>query len=442
MHKKKIIIIVLLYLFSIDIKFYYNNFEFFNFYNNSLNKKINIGLIAKSIKNGGIERASSLICYYFKKVKIFKLFLFTFKKNEKNEFIIDNKIKRTIITKKNLIKHIKKANIDILLYQLYDYKQIKELNKIMHLKIILINHSCFLHWIYYNNYKSFKTYYRIYKKSDYIISLIPFENDYLFRKWGINSILISNFIPYEYNHIIPSDLSSNIILMIGRANDRIKRFGLGIRSMKYIISEVPQSEMKIISSLKNINYLFELVKKLNLKNFVKFLGYTSNPAIYYKNASIHLFPTLVESFGYVLTETKIYGIPNILVGLDYVAPSYGGTEIIYDDSPLSLAKVAIKILKNERYKIKLGREARRSMKRFNNYLILKRWIKIILSIYKGKKSYQKLKNKDKRMADKDAIKIIQNQINLLKHRKKKFNNINLNNVINFTFMKNLEQIIH
>jgi glycosyltransferase involved in cell wall biosynthesis len=178
--------------------------------------------------------------------------------------------------------------------------------------------------------------------------------------------------------------------MVGRANDRIKRFDLGIRSMKYIISEVPQSEIKLISSLKNINFLLELVKKLNLKNFVKFLGYISNPAIYYKNASIHLFPTLVEAFPNVLTETKIYGIPNILIGLDYTASSYGGTVIIYDDSPLSIAKVAIKILKNKRYKIKLGREARRSMKRFNNYLILKRWVKIILSIYKGKKNYQKL----------------------------------------------------
>ena len=58
--------------------------------------------------------------------------------------------------------------------------------------------------------------------------IIYLENDYLFRKRGINSIFIPNFIPYEYNEITPSDLSSNIILMIGRASDRIKRFDLGI----------------------------------------------------------------------------------------------------------------------------------------------------------------------------------------------------------------------
>ena len=295
-----------------------------------------------------------------------------------------------------------------------------------------------MHWIYYNRNDIFRKYYKVYKNCEYTISLVPFENDYLFRKWGINSILISNFIVFEYNDITPSDLSSNIILMIGRGDDRIKRFDLGIKAMKYIISEVPKSEMKLISSLNNINYLYKLIKKLKLKNFVKFVGYKSNPSFYYKNASIHIFPTLVESFGNVLTETKIYGIPNILVGLDYVACSHGGTVIIYDDSPLSLANVTIKILKDKRYRKNLGRDARHSMKKFKNYLILKRWIKIILSIYYGKKYYQKLRKEDKKLSDEEAIKLIQNQLNLLKLRKKRFKNITLNNIINFTYMENLK----
>ena len=225
--------------------------------------------------------------------------------------------------------------------------------------------------------------------------------------------------------------------MIGRANDHIKRFDLGIRAMKHVVSEIPHSEMKIISSLHKIHNLFTLVKELNLGNFVKFFGYSINPSIYFENASIHLFPTLVEAFPNILSETKIYGIPNILVGLDYVACSHGGTVIIYDDSPLSLSKAIIKILNNKRYKRKLGRDARNSMKRFKNNLILKRWIKIILSIYNGKENYQKLRNRDKKMEDKDAIIIIQNQLILLKQRNKKFINVTLNDIINFTFMENL-----
>ena len=208
--------------------------------------------------------------------------------------------------------------------------------------------------------------------------------------------------------------------------------------MKHIISEVPQCEMKIISSLNNIYYLLKLIKELNLENLVKFVGYSSNPEIYFKNASVHLFPTLVESFGNVLSETKVHGIPNILVGLDYVACSHGGTVIIYDDSPLSLAKVVIKILKNKRYRKSLGKYARHSMKKFRNYLILKRWVKIIIAIYKGKEYYQKLRDEDKKLPEKESIKLIQNQLNLLKHRKPKFNYITLNNIVNFSFIENLK----
>jgi glycosyltransferase involved in cell wall biosynthesis len=249
---------------------------------------------------------------------------------------------------------------------------------------------------------------------------------------------MNNFIQYEYDAIAPSDLSTDIILMIGRGDDRNKRFDLGIKSMKYIINEVPQSEMKLISKLNGIVYLKKLTKKLNLENYVKFVGYASNPSIYFTNASIHLFPTISESFGNVLAETKIYGIPNILVGLDYLSASEGGTVIIYDDSPLSLARIGVKILKNKKYKKKLGRAARNSMKKFNNWLILKRWIKVILSIYNGKEDYKKLRNEDKKMLDKDAINLIEKQINLLKQRKTKFINLTLKDIENLTFIQNLK----
>ena len=194
---------------------------------------------------------------------------------------------------------------------------------------------------------------------------------------------MNNFIPYESNHIKPSDLSSKTILMIGRGDDPIKRFELGIYTMKYIVKEIPDCEMKIICNKDTIHYLKNLVFKLNLNNHIKFVGYTPNPENFYKNASIHLFMTKAEAFPNILSETLSYGIPNILAGLDYVSTAKGGTVIIYDDSPISIASIAIKILKNRRYRKQLGKEARKNMKRFKNDLLLEKWINIILSIYKG-----------------------------------------------------------
>ena len=180
-----------------------------------------------------------------------------------------------------------------------------------------------------------------------------------------------------------------------------------------------------------------MTNTLKINNFIQFVGYTSKPEIFFKNASLHLFPTLVESFGNVLTETLTYGIPNILVGLDYVSAAKGGTIIIYDDSPVSLANIAIKILKNSRLKKKLGKAARKSMKKFRNDLLLKRWKNLIFSIYKGY-NYKALQNKDKVLYRNEARKILENQIILLKKRKKELVNITIYNIENLTFMENLK----
>ena len=298
---------------------------------------------------------------------------------------------------------------------------------------IFVIHSSFFYWLYSNF--TYLSIYESYKNSKYIISSIPLENDYLFKKWGINSTLISNFIYNDYNIIIPSDLSSKLILMIGRGNKRLKRFDLGIISMEYISKEFNDCEMKIISNITDFDNLKYLAENLNITRYVKFVGYNKNPEIYFKKSSLHLFPSISESFGYVLCETKIYGIPNILIGLDYVSIANEGTIIIYDDTPESLAKEGIKILKNENYRKKLGKQARKSIKKINNELPFKKWVELILSVYMGYEYYGILRKKEVEMDKICALNILNNQIKLLKMRNSSFSNFTFNTIENFSFVK-------
>ena len=247
---------------------------------------------------------------------------------------------------------------------------------------------------------------------------------------------MNNFIPYESSSISPSHLSSKIILMIGRGDDPTKRFDLGIKAMKYIIEDIPECEMRIISKLEGIQYLKYLTNKLNLDDNIRFVGYSSKPEKYYQEASLHIFPTLVEAFPNILSETLIFGIPNILVGLDYVSTAIGGSIIIYNDSPLSIAKIAKKILTNNRYRKNLGKEARKNMRKFKNKKLLKKWINLLISIYKGDNFYDEIRKKDKKIDDENAIKIIEKQLILLKKRNNKFKNITIENIQNLTYMIN------
>lgn len=404
-------------------------------FNNNIKKKLRIGIYIYNLKNGGTQRITSLLLNYFNKVNIFDLFVFTQQKKEENEYFIPKSIKRIIIKNcrmKILIKQLKKNRINILIYQFPNYNGINILNNLKNINIIHYQHYSFFYWIYYD-YCFFKSIYKAYQNSKYIISIIPFENNYIFKKWGLNSILMNNFITYEYNNIIPSDLSSKAILMIGRGKDKLKRYNLGVEAMEYIKIEIPDCEMKIVSNISQIDYIKKLVENINLDRNIYFTGYSSNPEIYFKNCSLHIFPTISESFGLVLSEAKLYGIPNILLGLDYVLISKGGIINIYDDTAESISEEAIKVLKNTKYKKKLGNDARKSMKQFNNHQLYLKWIKLILSIYNGEIYYKNLINQDKKVSQRTQLNIMINQLKLLRLRKSI--NFTINEIENFTYLE-------
>lgn len=406
---------------------------------NNIGQKIRIGIFCNSIKNGGIERLVSLLIKYLNKVKIFNLYLITLIK-ESNEYPIEDNITRIIIKKNtlDLVKTVNRNKIQILIYNFYNHKEIDILNKIKEFKVIFYNHSCLFIWLYNQSFELMASLYNAYKKAKYIISLIAFENDYIFQKWGINSILMNNFISYDFNDINPSDLSSKIILMIGRAGDILKRFELGIKAMEYIVKQVSECKMKMIANKNGLEDIINMTKALNLQDNIEFVGYNGKPEIYYSNASLHIFPSICESFSMVLSETKIFGIPNIILGLEYLSIIKGGTIIIYDDKPYSIAKEAIKILKNDSFRIKLGKEARESIKKFDNNLTLQKWVKLILSIFNGENYYHMLRNEDNQINKDVALNLIKNQIKLLQNRMHNFYNITLKNIENISFIENLK----
>lgn len=408
-----------------------NNISF----NNRIKSRINIGIYAFGLKNGGRARSTSLMINYFKNITIFNLYLFTRRFKEDEEYKIPVNIKR-ILVKKDLIIKIKKSKIHILIYQLSLHKEIKQLNNLKDIKVIFYQHLGIFDWIY-GNYTTFKLIYKDYLYSKYVINIIPFEKEYIFKKWGINSIYMNNFMTYDYTKIFESDLSVQRILMIGRGDAKKKRFEIGIKAMEYIKNEIPQSEMIIISDLIGIIRHELLINNLNLFNIVKLVGYTTSPEKYYNNVSLNLFPSISEAFPLVMCETKIYGIPNILLGLDYTSISEGGTIIIYDENAESFAKAAINVLKNKKERNILGKIARKSMRHFNNDLLLKKWIKLILSIKNGDCFYNILREKEEVLPHNNLSNIIKNQMYLLKKRIPIFNNISNNEFENFSFMENV-----
>ena len=395
-------------------------------------KLIKVAYYSLQMKYGGIERVFSIIIKYLSKEKYFSFYLITKYRKQIGEYPVPNNVKRISLTnlKMNLYEALEKEKIDILIYN-YEDRAIEKLNQLKKTKVIYYNHSSFLYWIYKVHLYNFKdTVYHLYKKCKYVISLIPVENDYLFKKWGINSILMDNPSTFELNSVIPSNLINKNIIMIGRGNDPIKRYDLGIMAMKEIIKEIPNCIMNIVSTT-NLK-LVKLIKNLKLENNVKFTGYQNNIEYYLKNSSLHILSSLSESYPMVLGEAKIFGIPSIICGLDHLALAKEGTVIVYDDNPLSIAKEAIKILKDDDYRRKLGKEARESMKKRTNDLIAKKWVKILLSVYNGNDKLFHKSSNDNKISEKEAIQILKNQLKLLQKRNHRFSEVSFEKFIAYS----------
>ena len=224
--------------------------------------------------------------------------------------------------------------------------------------------------------------------------------------------------------------------MIGRTGDGIKRFELGILAMKTIIKEISECKMNIIGS--HFKDLERLIRHSNLENYVYITGFHTNFENYLKSASLHILTSLAEAYPMVLSETKIFGIPTILCGLDYLALAEGGTVGIYDDNPETIAKEAIKILKDDKYRKELGKEARKSMEKIRNNLITKKWVKLLLSLYKDNKGnrgkyFKKLVSEDdkNKMSKEEAKQILNNQLQILIKRITIFGNTNISKFKSF-----------
>ncbi len=402
----------------------YMNAEYF------MTKYIRVAYYCNSFRYGGIERVFSSLISYLSKEKYFIFYLVTRTKVLKDEYAIPKKTKRISLYEKNLnlYEAIKHEKIDILIYN-YEDKEIEKLNKLNKTKVIFYNHSSFLYWIYQKQLYNLKdtVYYR-YRNCKYVISLIPLENDYLFKKWGIKSILMDNPTTFDYNSVIPSNLENNNIIMLGRGTDPVKRYNLPIEAMKYIIKEIPDCQLNIVSKVNK--KLQNIILRLKLENNIKFTGYLKKVETYLTNSSLHILSSLSESYPMALGEAKIFGIPSILCGLDYLTLSKGGTIIIYDDEPATIANEAIKILKDRDLRKKMGQEARESMKNRKNKLLAEKWRKLLLSIYKGDdKIYLELLNDKDKMTDNEANQILNNQLILLKKRRARFKNITLEKFI-------------
>ena len=90
--------------------------------------------------------------------------------------------------------------------------------------------------------------------------------------------------------------------MIGRPSPE-KRYRLAIEALPYIIKEIPDCKLTIVSYANP--YLVKLAKSLNVSEHIIFTGFQNDVHQFLVNASIYLLLSDYESYCYALLKQKL-----------------------------------------------------------------------------------------------------------------------------------------
>ena len=210
--------------------------------------------------------------------------------------------------------------------------------------------------------------------------------------------------------------------------------------MKLIIKEIPDVKLSLISS-DPISFSFKnIIKNYNLTNNIFYISFSPNISEYFLNSSIFFFPSLTEAFPMALNEAKAYGLPCITFDVSYSLPFQSGVIKVDTFDYKSIAKEAIKLLKDYNYRIIMGKEAKLSLNRFNNENTTNLWGRLFNALINGEDEFQKLRKEiENKYYNKEiAEKHLEKQFEYIKmynkffrcHSHKNFTDINYINNIN------------
>ena len=376
---------------------------------------IRIGYLKHDISViGGREILSFLHFKNFIKYPFIKLYLFGC--NNKKSFlpsyikstdICDNSKKKINMTK--AVKFLEINKIEIILNNEYEVQLCSFAKKKLNIKTIVLYHSNFFYFNYRKKKYNSGNFHKKFIYSSLLVTLIA-NNRILWKKSGIKyCTYLPNPTTFESDKIKISNLKYKNILMLGRS-DKIKRYEIGIKAMKYVIEKEPNAKLYIIGIGNNRydKFLKNYSAQLGLKKNIIFKKLTKNITQYYKNSSIFLLTSIFEGCPMSLSESKLYGLPSIVVGMNYLSSSKNGVININEDNPELIANEILKLLKDKKYRELEGKKARLSVNDFQNEEIYKRWIEIFISVKQGDKLIEKYIKKYDKYNDEEDFK--ENQI--------------------------------
>ena len=412
--------------------------------NNSIEEydknKIGVAFIYHILHSNGVARVITLTADHLVKTGKYNVFLITGKPYER-DFKYDNRIRRFVghdnitiirnLTRKYNIKYF------ILNNQLTEslIRALQALNG----KVIGIFHGVYESAIFHNVTMAYRSWYKFDVYNSFIV--IAPDDLYIYKKLGFkNGTFIPNLYTFDPDKAPVSNLTKHNIVILGRANDKIKGVVYALKTMSYIVKDVPDSNLIFATSDTSMRGIENFAKSLNISNHI-IIKYFPNITEVFLNSSVLMFTSLSEAFPMAMNEGKAHGLPVVAFDVPFSIPYQSGVITVPQLNCVALARETVKLLKDYNYRKKKGEEAKKSLYQFNNNDTIHMWDRLFDSLDKGVEEYRKLQKEieDKYYHEQAAKEHITNHFKFAQMYNKHFRCHTFENMLNMTYIKNIKE---
>ena len=163
---------------------------------------------------------------------------------------------------------------------------------------------------------------------------------------------IKNKIEFQNNQ-------DKVILFVGSLRP-VKGVKYLIMALEKVIKIYPNVKLIIIGHGDEYSKLLNLVKQLNLNDYVKFEGEISNDRVleYMSSSDLFVLPSLSEGFPNVILEAMAEGLPIIstnVKGLDEMVKNNINGLLVKPKDPQDIAKKILKLINDENLRKKMSK---------------------------------------------------------------------------------------
>jgi glycosyltransferase involved in cell wall biosynthesis len=357
--------------------------------------------VINSLRGGGAERVMALLCNELVK-RGYEITIITYLQ-ENGGYTLDSKITSIGLFKQNEFKNtlksriLRKIQFNLRLFNILKTEnpdivvsfilgmngRVIPLAKASGFKIIASEHTSYESKVV-KKFKYWIERHLIYKLADKITVLTKLDYENHYSKFLNNVMVMEN--PLSFFPVDNVKLRNKVILAVGDL-ERFKRKGFDslIQVFSKIVRKYPQWRLQIAGGGDDgKQQLIKLAKSLGVLNQIDFLGFQPNVESVMRNASIYVLSSQYEGLPMCLMEAMSQGCA--CVSYDCVS---GPREIIndnvdgilVDDQNIEvLEEKIIQLIKDEDLRLKLAKNAVKSIVRFSTKKIVDKWESLFVEI--------------------------------------------------------------